>query len=172
MRFAIVPETLINQDDPQRLLVYCRIYLLIVLRQPINCRAISKETGLSYGIVYRLKRLANEMLSNAVGKPNRKRVKTKRKHSNNTIRYNTEDHDMSHNEDDNNVKTDNNNLKSQRKANCYTPRNQSNLRLVLEEEEEIELELLSLDEILELPASERQRYIQLHQQQLKQQGIL
>ena len=172
MRFAIVPETLINQDDPQRLLVYCRVYMLIVMRQPINCRAISKETGLSYGIVYRLKRLANEMLSNAVGKPNRKATKTRRKHRDNSNAHNAGEIYMSTDNDDNSVKTDDNNMKTERKANCYTARHAGNLRLVLEEEEETELELLSLDQILELSASERQRYIQLHQQQLKQQGIL
>lgn len=172
MRFAIVPENLINMNDPVRLQTYCRIYLSVVLSQSVNCRAISQETGLSYGIVYRLKRQAEEMLSKAVRKPTKKSVKTSRKVNDNSNAYNAVGDDMSDNTNDNSVKSSENSVKSRRKPGSYTARHDGILRLVLEEEEEKEEKLLTLEEILELPPSEREVYIQQHQQQLKQQGVI
>jgi hypothetical protein len=172
VRFAIVPESLIRQGDPLRIMVYSRIYLSLVMRQTINCRDIQSETGLSYGIVYRLKRLAETTLGNATNKPNAKGMKTKRKPHANLNLNDPGVNEVDTMEHENNMKRPENPVKSERKPNANSPRHTGILRLVLEQEQEIEQELLTIEQILALGPRERQIYIETNQRRLKQKGVI
>jgi hypothetical protein len=180
VRFAIVPESIINTNDPLRIHCYCRIYISLVLHNTINCKAISQETGLSYGIVYRMKKTAEETFYNATTyskktkqKQSGKPMKSKRKVSDKSNRYNAENNETRTYVDDNSVVTNDKPVDTRRKQGRYSSRNTGILRLVLEEEKEIEETiLLTTEQILELSPSEREVYINSNQKQLKERGII
>jgi len=173
MRFVVVPDHIVNLNDPSRLQLYCQIYLAIVMCQKINVKQLSTTSGIPYGQVYRLKKSAEESFRKASRKHNGNGMKTKRKQDENKSSYNAEVIELHSLKDENKMKTNENPVKTPRKQGAYKSRKPETLRLVIEKEIEKEIvNLLTIEEILQLSPHERERYILNNQQQLKQQGII
>tara|TARA_R110000824_G_scaffold19663_6_gene75691 strand:+ start:12350 stop:12940 length:591 start_codon:yes stop_codon:yes gene_type:complete len=56
-RFAVVPEDLILKGNPIKIAIYCEIYLIIISGQKYNLKSLCENKGWSYNIAYKLKRL-------------------------------------------------------------------------------------------------------------------
>lgn len=62
--------------------------------------------------------------------------------------------------------------KTERNPSAHSPRFAGNLRLVLEEEQETETNLLTIEEMMNLNPNDRQRYILKNEQELRAKGMI
>ena len=163
--FAIVPDNLIAKRQPERLQIYCELYMLEVSNQRYNLRHFAEDRNVSYNVAYKLLRQAREILVTS------RKKKNSDKQSEKNNRYDAEEYEVEQSEPTKHRQKDG----EQGQYRAEPVGIPEALKLELENSNYLANEsknLVSRAVLMAMPPAERGEYIRRHGEALKKEGIL